>query len=51
LGEAMKIAQEDLPYVPMWTRTQAVAISNRFVFDEFTPPPDVQFWVNHIRAV
>ena len=49
LAPVIKAAQEDLPYIPFWTRAQSVAMSNRFVYDGFSPPAVLQYWINHIK--
>ena len=46
--EIMNTAQNDLPYIPFWTRQQAVAISNKLVYEGFVSPPEPTFWVDHI---
>lgn len=50
MGDLMKIISEDVPYVPIWTRTAAVATGKGFAYQGFTPFADsAQFWINHIK--
>jgi peptide/nickel transport system substrate-binding protein len=50
MAQVMKIVATDLPYVPIWTRDAAVAISDKFVYEGLTPyHPNDGLWVNHIK--
>ena len=46
--EIMNAAQNDLPYIPIWTRQQAVAVKKSLVYSGFVSPPDPTFWVDRI---
>jgi peptide/nickel transport system substrate-binding protein len=51
MAQVMKMISDDVPYVPIWTRGRAVALSNTFSYTGFTPFVDAnQFWINHINA-
>jgi peptide/nickel transport system substrate-binding protein len=49
VARIMSIVAEDLPYVPIWTHYQSVAVADRVVYEGFTPYYDQQFWVDHLR--
>ena len=44
----MQQTAEDVPYIPIWTREAAVAMSNNYVFNDFNVFTEQSFWVNHI---
>jgi peptide/nickel transport system substrate-binding protein len=49
IAQVMKIVAEDVPYLPIWTRSDSVAISNKFVYEGYTPWWNYQMWINHIK--
>ena len=49
MAQVMKIAAEDVPYIPIWTRGQAMALSKGFVYDDFVPPAETQFWIDRVH--
>jgi peptide/nickel transport system substrate-binding protein len=50
LARVMKIASEDLPYIPLWTTTSAVAVRDSFEYQGFSPWYETQSWIEHIKA-
>jgi peptide/nickel transport system substrate-binding protein len=49
MAQIMKTVAEDLPYIPIWTRSDSVAISDKFVYENYTPYAGYQLWLNNIK--
>jgi peptide/nickel transport system substrate-binding protein len=49
LAQVMKIVAADLPYIPIWTRYDSIALSDRFVYEGYTPWAQYQGWIHRIK--
>lgn len=49
MGQVMRIVATDLPYVPIWTRHDSVALRDEFVYERFTPFANMQTWANRVK--
>ncbi len=48
LGEIVKIAGEELPYMPLWWEGPALAASTKYVFNGFSPLYYYQAWLKYL---
>jgi peptide/nickel transport system substrate-binding protein len=49
LAQVMKIVATDVPYIPIWTRNDSVALSDKFVYEGSTPWAQYQGWIHNIK--
>jgi peptide/nickel transport system substrate-binding protein len=49
LVQVMRIVATDLPYIPLWTRNDSVALSDKFVYEGYTPWAQYQGWIHHLK--
>jgi peptide/nickel transport system substrate-binding protein len=50
LAEVLRISGEQLPYLPLWWQDTSIALSERFVYDGFTPYYYNQNWLGKLRV-